>query len=91
MKLLKTVDEKIADLGFVKMWENEWGARYERQNAQNYIQAVDICHKKSGKHMLFSYDKDRFGENCVGSVGVGLTYKEMRLFLQKMRQMHLQS
>ena len=53
MKLLKTVDEKIADLGFVKMWENEWGARYERQNARNYIQAVDICHKKSGKQALF--------------------------------------
>lgn len=34
MKLLKTVDEKIADIGFVKVNENKYGVDYERKDGE---------------------------------------------------------
>lgn len=89
MGLFKTIDDRIADAGYVKAWENEFGARYERQEAQNYIHVVDIVHKRDGSHIIQSYDKERFDSDLVGNVCVGLTYKEARLFLKKMKQMRM--
>lgn len=87
MKLFKSVDEKLAEIGFVKRDENEYGALYERYDKEyKYMQAVDILHKSSGRHFLQSYDVDARGCSCVG-----LTAYEMKLFLKKMKQMGLYS
>ena len=92
MKILKTVDEKLADIGFVKLNENKYGVDYERKdNKFNYTQVVSIGHKRSGRHILQSYDKNMKDEYGGGNTCVGLTGYEMKLFLKKMKQIGLYS
>lgn len=92
MKLFKTVDDKLADIGFVKIKEDKYGVRYERKNSKyNFTQSVDILHKASGKHILQSYDGELMDEKKIGNTCVGLTGYEMKLFLKKMKQIGLYS
>lgn len=92
MKLFETVDDKLNNIGFVKVEENKYGVEYERKNDEfNYTQVVSILHKASGRHILQSYDKDLMDEAKIGNVGVGLTGYEMKLFLKKMKQIGLYS
>lgn len=92
MKLFKSVDEKLKEIGFVKIEEDKYGVRYERKNSKyNFTQSVDILHKSSGKHILQSYDPDLMDEKKVGNTCVGLTGYEMKLFLKKMKQIGLYS
>lgn len=59
MKLFKTVDEKLAEIGFTKVEEDKYGCEYERKDKKyGYTQIVYILHKKSGRHILQSYDPD---------------------------------
>ena len=90
MKFFKTIDEKIAELGFTKEREDKWGARYIRKN-DRYTQIVDILHKASGRHILQSYDKDLGDNQNIGNTCVGLTYSEMKLFVKKMAKMGYKS
>lgn len=88
----KTVDEKLADIGFVKVSENQYGVDYERKDGKyNYTQVVSILHKKSGRHVLQSYDKDLFDKKKIGNTCVGLTGYEIKLFLKKMKRIGLYS
>lgn len=92
MKLFKSVDEKLKEIGFVKIEEDKYGVRYERKNSKyNFTQSVDILHKSSGKHILQSYEPDLMDEKKVGNTCVGLTGYEMKLFLKKMKQIDLYS
>lgn len=92
MKLFKSVDEKLKEIGFVKIEEDKYDVRYERKNSKyNFTQSVDILHKSSGKHILQSYDPDLMDEKKVGNTCVGLTGYEMKLFLKKMKQIDLYS
>lgn len=90
MKLFKSVDEKLEDLGFIKTREDEYGASYERKNTEyDYTHKVDIDHKESGEHIILSYVPD-----CIGTTGhaeIGLTDYETKLFLKKMKQINLYS
>ena len=87
MKLFKTVDEKLADIGFVKVEDNECYVSYEREDKEyNYTQCLDILHKNSGRHIIQSYDKHLFDERKIGNTCVGLTYYETKLIMKKMRQ-----
>ena len=46
MKLFKTVDEKLAEIGFIKVEEYKYGCEYERKDEKyNYIQKVAILRK----------------------------------------------
>ena len=88
MKLFKTVDEKLAEIGFVKMNENEYGAFYQRTDYEfNFTQAVDLCCKESGNHIVQSYDINLVDTKGIGNTCVGLTMYEMKLFLKKMKKM----
>lgn len=87
MKLFKTIDDKIAQLGFTKTEESNLFCRYERQCKEGYIQYVDLSHKHDGKHILQSYDKDLYDEKGIGNTCVGLTTLEMKLFTKKMRKL----
>ena len=92
MKLFKSVDEKLKEIGFVKIEEDKYGVRYERKNSKyNFTQSVDILYKASGRHILQSYDADLMDEKKVGNTCVGLTGYEMKLFLKKMKQIDLYS
>lgn len=92
MKLFKTVDEKLFDLGFIKTEENGHGVEYTRKDkAYNFTQEVHIKKKKSGRHILQSYDPELMDEKRIGNTCVGLTGYEMKLFLKKMKQIGLYS
>lgn len=86
MKLFKTIDEKLNDIGFVKVEETRFGARYQRENNKyNYIQCLDLLHKVSGKHLIQSYQKDVNKDGFNNSIG--LTMYEAKLAVKKMKQM----
>ena len=92
MKLFKTVDEKLAEIGFTKVEEDKYGCIYERKDKKyNFTQKVVISHKKSGRHILQSYDPDLADNNGIGNTCVGLTGYEMKLFLKKMKRMKMYS
>ena len=88
MRIFKSVDEKLKEIGFVKIEENKHGVMYERENSKyNFTQSVDILHKDSGRHILQSYDKDLTDEKNIGNTCVGLTRYEMKLFIKKMKKL----
>lgn len=90
MKFFKTVDEKLNDIGFVKIEEDKYGVRYERKNSKyKFTQSVDILHKASGRHILQSYDSELIDQKKIGNTCVGLTGYEMKLFLKKMKKIGL--
>ncbi len=90
MKFFKTVDEKLNEIGFVKIEEGKYGVRYERKNSKyNFTQSVDILHKASGRHILQSYDSELIDQKKIGNTCVGLTGYEMKLFLKKMKKIGL--
>ena len=92
MRIFKSVDEKLKEIGFNKTSEDKYGATYERYIAKyNYWQCVDILHKVSDRHILLSYDKDLIDEKKIGNTCVGLTGYEMKLFLTKMKKLGLYS
>ena len=83
---MKTIDDKIEELGFAKVEETKYGALYERYNTQfHYTHVVYIINKASGRHIIQSYDKE--SSSVDGSLSVGLTYLEMKLFTKKMKQL----
>nr|DAF70188.1 MAG TPA: hypothetical protein [Caudoviricetes sp.] len=92
IKLFKNIDEKLAEIGFIKIEGNEYGVTYIRKNEKyKYTHEVRIVRKSSGRHILQSYDVDLFDTKNIGNVCVGLTGYEMKLFLKKMRKMGLYS
>ena len=92
MKLFKSVDEKLKEIGFVKIEEDKYGVKYERKNSEyNFTQSVDILHKASGRHILQSCDNELLDQKKIGCTCVGLTGYEMKLFLKKMKQIGLYS
>lgn len=92
MRIFKSVDEKLKEIGFNKTSEDKYGATYERYVAKyDYWQRVDIWHKASGRHILQSYDRDLMDEKKIGNTCVGLTGYEMSLFVKKMKKLGLYS
>lgn len=92
MKLFKTVDEKLAEIGFTKEKEDKYGCEYKRKDKKyNFTQKVDILYKKSGRHILQSYDSELGDLEGIGNTCVGLTGYEMKLFLKKMKRMKMYS
>lgn len=92
MKIFRSIDEKLESIGFIKVSEDEYGAKFERVNKKyNYTQCVDLLHKASGKHIIQSYDKNLLDEKKIGNTCVGLTGYETKLFLKKMRKIGLYS
>lgn len=86
---IKNIDQKLSDIDFVKIEENEFRCTYERYDFRyHYTQVVDILYKENGEHILQSYDKDITNSE---STCVGLTAYEMELFLKKMKKLGLYS
>ena len=86
MKLFKTTDEKLQEIGFVKVEENEYYAQYEREDVEfGYIQSLDLYHKASGRHVMLSCQKESNKDGFNNAVG--LTAYEMKLVLKKMKEL----
>ena len=86
-KIFKTVDEKLEDLGFKKVQDDDHIVSYERYDEQyQFTQVLDILHKSSGEHIIQSFDKNLFDEKGIGNTCMGLTYYETKLALKKMKQ-----
>ena len=88
MKLFKSIDEKFAEIGFKKIKEDEFGARYERDVKEyRFTQTLDLLNKASGRHIVQSYDKALSDQKNIGNTCVGLSMYEMELCIKKMKQM----
>lgn len=86
-KIFKSVDEKFKDIGFKKVADSEYCVAYERKDKKyHFTQMLTILHKKSGRHIVQSYDLNLFDIKNIGNTCVGLTYYEMKLVSKKMRQ-----
>ena len=87
MKLFKSIDKKLEDIGFIKIRDDKYSVIYERKVVKyNYTQVLDICHKTSGNNIVQSYDKDLMDKKGIGNTCVGLSYYEMKLIMKKMKQ-----
>ena len=87
MKIFKNIDDKFKDIGFKKVKDDKYAVTYERYDTTyKYTQVLDICHKKNGRHIIQSYDKDLYDRKGIGNTGVGLTYYETKLALKKMKK-----
>lgn len=86
-KLFKTIDEKLADIGLIKVEDNSYVVSYERRDERyGFTQVVDILHKASGHHNVQSYDRELFDDKNIGNTCVGLTCYEMKLLAKKMKE-----
>lgn len=86
MKLFKTIDEKFDRLGFIKTYETDIYCIYEkREKRYNYVHEINICRKESGNHIVISCQKDINLEGLNNAIG--LTKKEMKLCIKKMKEM----
>ena len=83
MKLFKSIDERLADIGLVKVKELRYRVSYRRVDASGYMQSVDLLYKATGRHIIQSYqtgcNEDGFS-NCVG-----ISMYESRLLYKKMK------
>ena len=85
MKFFKSVDDKLADIGFVKVDDTEFDVIYERENTQyGYTQRLALLPKRSGRHIIQSYQKD-LNKSCFNNM-VGLTVYEAELAIKKMKK-----
>ena len=83
---MSRIDKKFEKLGFAKILENKFGVEYNKYIEEfDYNHVIQILHKKSGKHIIQSYqtplNSDGFN-NCVG-----MTFKETKLTMKKFREM----
>ena len=77
------IDASLQEIGFIKSYESKYITGYTRYNKQfNYYHNVDLGHKRSGAHIVQSYDRDT--NECVG-----LTFYELTLFQMKMEELGL--
>ena len=86
--IFKSLDQKIADLGFKETKNDKYGIDYERNNGR-YIHKVALLHKANGKHILQSYDPALIDSARIGNTCVGLSYRELVLFAKKMKRIGL--
>lgn len=83
-----TVDEKLAKIGFNKVYEDVRRVHYERYDKKyNYYHTVCIERKSVWNGFrLQSYDEHLIDKKGVGNTNVALTTYEVKLFLKKMKQ-----
>lgn len=88
MKFFKSVDEKLAEIGFIKDEESEFCVNYKKNIEEyGYVQILEIQHKASGIHTIHSYGEGVNKEGYNNSVGLSLY--ATKLALKKARKMGL--
>lgn len=72
----RLADKRLADLGFQKVTDDEFSVVYRKYiQGIGHIHELAILHKKSGDHLIQSYDSDN-----IDSTNIGIT-KEIALAL----------
>ena len=84
-----SVDNKIAALGFRKVYESERSCHYERYDAEHgFYQTVYIQRRTVwNEFRIQSYDENLMDKKGIGNTCVALTIEETKLFYKKMKQM----
>ena len=86
MKLFKTIDEKLSNIGFTKLKEDKHGANYVREFKEyGYKQRLDFYYKVNGNHIVCSYEEATNSDGFNNSVG--LTTTELKLAYKKLKQL----
>ncbi len=52
------IDKLIEKYGYKKTEENKYGVYYEKEERQGFFHEIGLAYKESGKHLMFSYDKE---------------------------------
>ena len=85
MKLFKTVDEKLYDLGFKKVSEDPYSVIYTREDFMlGYAHYLDIFYRSNGIVLIQSYG--RYTESGGYYNIVELTNEEVKLVYKKSKE-----
>lgn len=85
--MFKSIDTKLEEIGFMLVQDCDTHIHYERyDDTSGFAHTVMIIHKKSGKHIIMSYDENLMDKRGIGNTCVGLTYSEIKLFMKKMKK-----
>ena len=89
MILFRIADKKLAEIGFIKVEENETMTMFRRVNKKlGYTQHLALIRDEDGQHIALSYDRGlRNRRDRVGDNADGLTVYEMKLCVRKMREL----
>lgn len=52
------IDKLMEKRGYIKTVETKYGVYYQKDEAQGYTHVVCILNKRSGKHLIQSYEKN---------------------------------
>lgn len=87
-----TVDQKLAKIGFNKVYEDVRRVHYERHDKKyDYYHTVCIERRSVwNEFRLQSYDEQLIDKKGVGNTNVALSTYEVKLFLKKMKQKELE-
>ena len=85
-KLFRTIDGRFKEIGFKKIYENEYGVRYERFSEKHeYTHIIHLGNKKMDEYVIQSYIE--FSKPVgVWGTPIKLTEYETELCLKKMKK-----
>lgn len=83
-----TVDEKLAKIGFNKVYEDIRRVHYERYNKKYGYYHTVVIERRSvwNEFRLQSYDENLIDKEGIGNTNLALSTTELMLFLKKMRK-----
>lgn len=86
--MMRTVDDRLARLGFSKVHEDLRRVHYERyEPIHDFYHTVVIEYRSAWREFrLQSYDEELFDKKGIGNTCVALSGLEMKLFLKKLNQ-----
>ena len=86
------IDDRLAKMGFNKVYEDVRRVHYERYNKKyNYYQTVCIERRSVwDEFKLQSYDEQLIDKKGIGNTDVALSTAELKLFLKKMKQKEIE-
>lgn len=84
----KSIENKLKELGFNKVYESDLVVQFERWDDQfKYTNGVDLVHKQSGKHLIQSFEKGKNTLNDLDSIMVGIEFKHLKLFMKYFKKL----
>lgn len=87
-----TVDQKLAKIGFSKVYEDVRRVHYERYDEKYKYYHTVVIERRSvwNEFRLQSYDESLIDKKGIGNTNVALSTYEVKLFLKKMKQKELE-
>lgn len=82
--IFKSVDDKLRELNFYLVMQNDLGAEYRRIDPElTMVHRVDLQYMDDGTVALYSYELNVSEDKKT----VGLDKTELKLFVKKMKEM----